>query len=196
MSFFNVLPHEEILLPVLIFLARAMDMSLSTLRIVFISQGRALLAALTGFFESLLWILVVAQALKHLSDPFCVLAYAGGFATGNIAGLWIEGRLAMGIRVLRIIVPGEVESLVSALRAADFGVTVAEGEGSRGPVRILFTLVRRRDVERALDILRTESPGAFFTLEDVRKAESGVFPVPSSTSAFAWPGWTELRKSR
>lgn len=189
-----------VILPAVIFLARTIDMSLSTLRIVFISQGRRWLAPAVGFFEALVWLFVVGQALSHLHNPLCVVAYAGGFAAGNLLGLYLEERLAIGLRILRIIVPYDPEmgaaQLVTELREIGLGVTVVEGEGMKGPVKILFTLIWRRDLAKALAIVRRDNPKAFFSIEDVRQATQGLMPPLSSRRRRGLPTWRLLRKSR
>ncbi len=188
---------EWVVLPLLIFGARTFDMTLSTLRIVFIAQGRRLLAPMIGFVESLIWLFVISQALQNLANPMCVVAYAGGFAAGNLAGLQLERRLALGMRLVRVILRQENgDKLIEALRGAGFGVTVVDGEGLRGPVKILFTLVRRRDLERAVELIRGRHPGAFFTVEDVRQAGDAYFPALSPLARpWGWMPWRTLRKS-
>lgn len=183
-----------VVLPILIFLARSGDVTLSTLRIVSIAQGRRVLAPVIGFCESLIWLLVISQVLQHLENPLCVVAYAGGFAAGNSMGLHLEQRLAFGMRLLRVIVREEAGELIEALRQAGFGVTVVAGEGISGPVSILFTLVRRRDLERATELVRTLNPRAFFTVEDVRQAAEGVFPALTPLPwPWSWMPWRSLR---
>lgn len=177
----EALSHPEgvyawVVLPLLIFAARAFDMTLSTLRILFISQGRTKLAPFIGFFEALIWLIVMSQVLRHISNPMNAVAYAAGFAMGNLAGLRLEERLAMGMRILRIILPPDADELVADLRKAGFGVTVVDGDGLKGPVKILFTLVRRRDVTRALEIVRRHQASAFFSVEDVRQAAQVFYP--------------------
>ena len=174
------------ILPLLIFLARTFDMTLSTLRIVFIAQGRHRLAPLVGFFESLLWLLVVGQALQHLSNPLCVVAYAGGFAFGNLVGLKVEQRLALGLRILRIILHQNADELVTALRERGLRVTEVDGEGSQGPVKILFTLLPRRSLESAITLVQDHNPTAFFSVEDVRQATEGMLPRPLTARRGKW----------
>lgn len=188
-------------LPLIIFVARAADMSLSTLRIVFIGQGRTVVAPLIGFFEALIWLLVVNQALAHVSNPLCAAAYAGGFAAGNFVGLKVEERLAFGRRILRIILPGQkseeatAPDLVKELRAAGFGVTVVHGEGRDGAVRLLFTIVQRADVERAITIVEGLHPKAFISVGDVRHTWPEIYPrVPRIRSG--WLPWHVLGKTR
>jgi len=173
-----------VLLPLGIFLARTVDMSLSTMRIVFIAQGRRKLAPLVGFFESLIWLVVVGQAIKHLDNPLCVLAYAGGFAFGNLAGLTIEGRLAMGRRLVRIILPAEDQALVDELRAEGQGVTVLDGHGVSGPVQLLFLIVRRRDVDKVLATVERMRPSAFVSIEDIRQSHQGSYFAPQEGESF------------
>lgn len=185
-----------IVLPLVIFMARTIDMSLSTLRIVFVAQGRRRLAPLVGFFESLIWLVVIAQALKHLDKPLCVIAYAGGFAMGNLVGLEIEHRLAMGLRLLRIFPHGDDQPLVDALRAHGQGVTVFDGQGVAGPVKMLFTLVRRRDLPVVLETVRRVDPVAFLSIEDVRQAVQGTYLPADRSGSGGFLGRFSLRKIR
>ena len=84
----------------LIFLLRIVDVSMATVRLIFAVRGRRGLAAVIGFFEILVWIFAVGQALQHLDSVLHLLGYAAGFATGSYVGVWLEGRLALGLSVL------------------------------------------------------------------------------------------------
>ncbi len=177
---------SNLVLPALIFFARTLDMTLSTMRITFIAQGRTFLAPFFGFFESFIWLLIIGQVLQHLNNPLCAFAYAGGFAAGNSVGLYLERRLAVGNQVIRIITTGSAVGLASALRNAGVGVTVVDGEGSEGPVKILFSLVRRRDVKSMLALVRGQDPSAFYSIADVRQAVDRVYPALRAGSASPW----------
>lgn len=186
-----------VILPLFFFVARTTDVGLSTLRIAFIAQGRIVLAPVIGFFEALIWLLVIGQALKFLDNPLCVVAYAGGFAMGNVFGLTLERRLAFGRQIVRIIVSNHPGDLIDTLRTAGHGVTVVDGEGMSGPVKILFTVVRRREVPAVLAVVRAREPRAFVSIEDVRRAEEGVFlrGRPRSLPGLDW-SWLRLRKGK
>lgn len=191
-----------VFLPLLIFVARTADMTLSTLRIAFIAQGRTFLAPMIGFVESLIWLLVISQALAHVSEPLCAIAYAGGFAAGNFAGLKLEARLALGRRIVRVILPSRPADvgedsldLVAELRREGYGVTVVHGDGRDGPVDILFTLARRGDVPRVLEIVSRVHPKAFFSVEDVRHVSAENYPQ-AARGGPAWLPWHVLGKSR
>lgn len=175
------------ILPLFIFAARATDVGLATIRIVFVAQGRTLLAPLVGFFEALIWLFVIGQILAHLTNPVAVVAYAGGFAAGNSLGLFVERKLAIGLQVVRIITTlREAGNLVSALAEAGFGVTTVNARGVKGEVQILFTVVRRRDVPRVLGLAAEFDPRAFLSVGDVRRATEGILASDS------WlPSWPE-----
>lgn len=186
-----------VFLPVLIFLARTTDMGLSTLRILFIAQGRKFLAAMMGFFEALVWLFVIGQILNHLSNPLCVMAYAGGYAAGNALGLYIEERLAMGLQILRIVTQSDPAALIEELKEAGHGVTAVDGSGAMGPVKLLFTVVRRREVGRVTEMISRLAPRAFFSVGDVRRAAEGVFLPPQRLlPSVRWRSWRTLRKSK
>jgi len=172
---------QFVVLPLLIFFARIMDVSLGTLRIIFVSRQKKLLSAATGFFEVLIWLLAITQVLTNLTSWIHFFAYATGFATGNYVGIWIDERLAMGMCVLRIITKRKATMLLEALREADIGYTVVDAEGATGPVHIIFIVLKRRNIEDVLKMVGQFNPNAFYTIEDVRGARNGVFPLRSKS---------------
>src|SRR5258706_569724 len=131
-----------VILPLLIFIARMSDVSLGTLRNVFISKGLRRVVPIMAFFEVLIWLISIGQIMKNLSNPLCYIAFAGGYATGTIVGMYIERRLALGTLVLRIITSQDSRELIHALTVANVGITVIDGHGAKGPVKIIFTIIK------------------------------------------------------
>lgn len=104
-------PSMPYILPFLIFLSRIFDVSLGTLRIIFVNRGMKYLAPLIGFFEVLIWLIVIGNVMKNIGSPINYIAYAAGFATGNFVGIYLEGKLAMGVILLRIITQKKPKNL-------------------------------------------------------------------------------------
>jgi uncharacterized protein YebE (UPF0316 family) len=169
-----------VLIPVLIFLARALDVSMSTVRIVFLMKGEKFLAAIIGFFESLIWLLAIGQIIQNVTNVPAYLGWAGGFALGNYIGLIIEERLAVGKIILRIITQIESASLIEQFKKSGYGITQISGQGASGPVKIIFLVINREQIEQAVRIIQEFNPKAFYTIEDVRTAREGVFPPSRS----------------
>lgn len=168
--------YAWVILPLIIFLARVCDVTLGTLRIIFVSRGRRNMAPLLGFFEVLIWIVVIGQLVQHLQSPTAYIGYAGGFAAGNFVGMWLEDRLALGTFILRVMVCGDGKILAEKIHEAGFGVTRVDGEGSAGAVKLIYTVVKRRHVGRVMEIIHQTMPDAFVTVEEVRSFEKGIFP--------------------
>ncbi len=173
--------HSEIfkfvLLPALIFLARICDVTLDTLRIIYVGRGMKFLAPVIGFVEVLIWLVAITQIFKNLSNPVCYVAYAGGFAMGNFIGILIEEKMAIGTVVIRIITQKDAQSLIDCLKENRYGVTHVDAQGAMGQVKIIFTIVKRKSIDSVLEIVRVCNPLAFYTIEDVRSVRKGVFPL-------------------
>ena len=164
-----------ITLPIIIFFSRICDVSLGTLRHVFISKGFRKIVPVLGFFEVLIWIIVVAQVMKNLNNWACYLAWAGGFATGTFVGLWIEEKLALGLQVIRIITNQNCDELVAALKTENHGITVVDAQGAVGPVKMIFTIIKRKNVKEVVLMIRQYNPTAFHSIEEIKNTSQGVF---------------------
>ena len=169
-----------VVLPLLVFLARLVDVSLGTVRIILISRGRKYLAPTLGFLEVLIWITVVSQVVSGAQNIVAYLAYAAGFAVGNYVGMLIEEKLAIGTLVVRVILPQEGSLLVERLHAEGYGATYVDGHGASGPVMLIYTIVMRKELPRVVNLIQQVHPRAFFTVEELRSAQQGVFPVRAS----------------
>ena len=174
-------------MPLLICLARILDVSIGTLRIVYISRGQKLLAPLLGFFEIIIWLIAMRQIFNHLDNFAYFLSYATGFAIGNYVGIVIEEKLAVGMQVVRIIIHNGANNLLAAMKEAGFRYTLLEGQGANGTVKLVFTVIKRKDFHKLYEMIDTYNPNAFFTLEDIQKAREALIPSLSHTHQnFSW----------
>lgn len=164
-----------VILPLLIFLARISDQTIGTLRLIFLSKGQKGLAPFLGFFEVIIWLLAVGQIMKHLDNVLCYVAYGGGFAMGNYIGMVLEEKLSIGNVLVRIIPRKDTSELIAYLRQQNYGVTSVEAEGAMGKVNIVFSIIKRKDVEHVVSIINQFNPNAFYTIEDVKAINEGIF---------------------
>ena len=162
-----------IYLPLLIFLARIVDVSIGTIRIMMVIEGRRLLAATLGFLEVVIWILAVGGALTHLDNPLAIIGYAGGFAAGVYVGMLIEHQLKMGHRVVRAINTDRGVHLSASLREGGWRATKVHGEGRDGEVEIVFSVVRRKRLKEMLEAIDRLAPDAWVTVERVEMSING-----------------------
>lgn len=165
------------LTPVLIFLARLVDVSMGTVRILFISRNLKVWATLIGFLEILVWLVAISQIMQNLTHWFNYVAYAGGFAMGNYIGMTIESKLAMGKILLRVITTGEPPHFLAKLKSEGYGATYFKAYGTQGPVNVLLIVSPRKDLGKLEKWIQQHHPKSFYTVEDVRLAKEGIFPI-------------------
>jgi uncharacterized protein YebE (UPF0316 family) len=159
----------------LIFALRLGDMSLDTLRVLFVMRGRKAIAWVLGFFQALIFVLAISSVLQNLGNPLNVIGYAAGFATGNVVGMIIEERLAVGHIHLRIVSPRRGSAIAESLRLGGYAVTEVPGRGKDGMVTVLNCSVLRRNVDRVRKLTNGVDPDAFITAEDVRPVRRGFW---------------------
>lgn len=173
-----------VIIPLIIIIARILDVSLGTIRIIMLGKGYRLVAALLGFVEVLIWIVVVGQILQNMDNMIYYLAYAAGFASGTYIGMVIENRLSIGKVVVRVITKLEAHGLIDFLLEKEYNMTVVDAEGRFGRVKIIFMVMERRDVDSLVENINKYNPNAFYTIEDVRFVNK-LYPIEPSGSSLS-----------
>lgn len=186
--------YEWVVLPLLIFFARIGDVSLATMRIMLLMSGRRQLAPLLGMLEALIWIVAIGQIIRSVNSPLSYIAYAAGFGMGTYVGMWIEGRLALGKVIVRVITRSDATELIKVLMQSRFGFTNIVAEGRRGNVNVIFSVVKRKDLPELVQLIETYNPNAFYTIENVRYASDGGLMITEHDNKKAFSPLTEIKK--
>jgi len=168
MDFLETTWFEYIVLPILIVLARIVDVSFGTLRIIYLSKGYKWLSSVLGFFEVFIWLLAITRIFSNLDNWMSYFAYPLGFAVGIFVGMKIEERLAIGQELIRIITRKDASQLIQALRRKGYSVTAIPAEGSTGQVGILYSIVNRKNIDEYVTTIKEFNPNAFYTIEEVK----------------------------
>ncbi len=186
------LDAQTLLLGVAVFLVRIVDVSLGTIRTISTVQGRRLVAFGLGLIEVSLWLSVMAAIVPRVAErPILGVFYALGFSTGNVMGILIEQRIALGHVTLRVLTRINPEKIAKEIRDMGFPVTVFEGRGRSGPVKELSLVCKRRQLRRLLDVVRTHSPEAFYVTEPV-----GIVRTPRRPTMQLATGWRAILKKK
>lgn len=159
----------------LIFVVRVLSISMDTLRFMLTMRGKQAIAWILGFVSTVLYVLTFNAVLKDLSNPLALISYSAGFATGNVVGMLIERKLAMGFTNMTIINKKNGFEIIQALRAQDFAVTEIPGQGMDGPVVIGQLVVRRRDIPKIEKLVMETDPETFITIEEITPLRSGYW---------------------
>lgn len=168
-----------VILPILIFLARITDQSIGTLRLIFVAKGFKYLAPVVGFFESIIWLMAVSQIMQHLDNWIAFVAYGSGFAMGNYFGMVLEEKISIGKVLVRIIPKKDTTELMLRMKEENYGMTTMDAMGANGPVKVIMSIINRKDLHNLILLINHFNPNAFYTIEDVKSVKEGVFPMPA-----------------
>lgn len=148
------------------------------------SKGKKNIAPFLGFFEVLIWIIAISKIMQNLDNYINYIAYAAGFATGNFIGMIIEEKLAMGIQLIRVFAHESGTDLVKTLNTNGFGATSVEAHGAIEKIDLIYTIVQRNELEKVLEIIDKFNPRAFYTIEDVKAVNEGIFTPRKNNRVF------------
>jgi uncharacterized protein YebE (UPF0316 family) len=158
-----------------IFLLRVINMALDTLRVMLAVRDRRLLTWIIGFIETVIFVVLLTAVIQDLTNILNIVAYAGGFATGNVLGIWIEEKLAIGHTNLRIISPKLGAAIVERLRKEGYGVTEIPARGKDGSVTLVNASVVRKKVAEVQKLVQEVDPDAMMTAEITRPMSRGFW---------------------
>lgn len=165
-----------VVLPILIFCSRIMDVSVGTLRIIFVARGKKTAAPILGFFEVLIWLVVITGIMKYADSWICYIAYAAGYATGNYVGMMLEEKLAIGILSVRIFASDDkAELLTQTLSDKGYGVTQIKGSGKHTDTNILHCIIRRKEYSDVVSVINGIDGSLFYYAEELRHVSNGIF---------------------
>ena len=156
---------ELVFSALIIFSLRLADQSLGTMRSLLVSKNKPFYAALIGLVESAIWIVAISQVIKDIDDTVLIAAYAAGFSAGTILGSYIERLVGVGNIVVRVFCPANSPSVAETLRDNGHGVTVIDGEGKDGPVKIYLCVIPRRKLKSVLNMIEEINPNAYITTD-------------------------------
>lgn len=174
-TFYEGATFNYFVLPFLIFLARICDVSIGTVRIVMVAKGQKMWAPILGFFEIMVWLMAISRIFANLDNWVCYIAYGLGFATGNYIGLKIEEKLAMGIVKIQIITRKTATQLIESLKASGYGLTYHDAKGGTEDVSIIYSIIKRIELPKVVEQIKTYNPNAFYSIEDVRFVSHGIY---------------------
>ena len=166
---------EMVLAGLFVFCMRVTDMSLDTVRLLFVMRGRKLLAGSVGAIQAAVFIVAVSQVLTRPLNPLTVIGYAAGFGVGVILGIIVEERLALGYAMFRIYSPACGKAIAAALREKGYAVTEIVGRGQSGFMTVVNCVVGRKDIGAVQHIVELIDASAFITMDQVQTLQRGYF---------------------
>ena len=166
---------DLVVLPLLIMMARVVDVSLDTVRVILVTKGYRQFAPFIGFFQVLIWIITITRIMANLDNWVTYIGYAGGFAIGTYVGMRLEQKIALGYELVRVVTRADASDMISELRSRNYTVTAVRGTGRDGDVGIIFIILKRKVMKEVIELIKKFNPKAFYTIEDVRFVSNPEF---------------------
>lgn len=185
---------DYVIMPILIFFARVGDVSLNTLRVMFVLNGKKNVAPILGFFEAFIWLLAIGQIIQNIDNPISYLAYAGGFAAGTYVGMTIEEKLAIGRVLVRVITVEPMPELIDFMKERNYRFTNVGAEGRYGKVNLLFTVMKRDLLQEFIDKVKGCNDKAFYTIESVKRISEDDLSVVEDKASITHRIFSRIRK--
>jgi uncharacterized protein YebE (UPF0316 family) len=82
----------------------------------------------------------------------------------------------MGTLIVRVFLTTKESKLKEHLYEAGFGVTTIEAQGRDGAVDILFSVIKRKDLDKVVEIIESSESNIFYSIEEAKSVNKGVFP--------------------
>lgn len=194
MADFDIISY--ILLPLLIFLARVADVTVATVKLMFVVNNARRTAAFLGFFEALITIIALSRIMQDASNFLAIIMYAAGFATGTYAGMYIEEKMAYGSVLIRIISKQIQPELLSFLVKNRYHYSMVDANDQSGNTQILFTVCKRSNLHTFLSNLETIDPGAIYTIESVKQVSEVFLKKEKRNTGPYWLKWLIVKSKR
>lgn len=171
-----------VILPILVFLARIMDVTIGTVRIILVAKGQKHISAFLGFIEVFFWLFAMGIIVQNLNNYVTFFAFAAGYATGNYVGIVLEEKLAMGNVIVQVITKEKAGDLLRILKAGKYRITHMQAKGNEGMVAVIYILVKRKNLDKLIALVKKTHPKSFFSIEDVRFVSEGMIPLKQSAT--------------
>lgn len=159
-----------------IFAARIIDVSLGTIRTVFVVKGKSLEPFIIAFIEVLIWFLVAREALNTEGNMILIaISYAGGYATGTLIGSKLSRLLVKGVVGIQVVVKENSDALINQLREKGYAVSVIElkkdYEGKNKDM--LYIGINNNKLKEVTNIIKDYDENAFIIVNDTKLVQNG-----------------------
>jgi|LGVF01.2.fsa_nt_gb uncharacterized protein YebE (UPF0316 family) len=162
-----------------IFFFRILDVSLGVMRTILSVKRMPFLASMIGFFEVLVWFLIVKNALStDVGGIFVALAYASGFATGTYIGGMLAKRFIKTKINVQIITSSKNENILNEIRAHGFPATVLEARGNTEEKRqryFIFIEIKSSNFNKLKELVLALDDRSFMFVNELTNSVNGVF---------------------
>lgn len=160
-----------------IFCARIIDVSLGTIRTIFVVKGKTIEPFIVAFIEVLIWFVIAREALNTDGNMILIgISYAGGYATGTLIGSKIANRLIKGVVGVQVVVKENSEELVKELRNKGYAVSVImlENDYEGKNKDMLYIGINNNRLKELTNDIKSFDEHAFIVVNETKVVHNGL----------------------
>lgn len=160
---------ESIIIALLVFSARLIDVTMGTVRLKAIMRGNKVLAFIIAFVEVIIYTLAASYAFKYVDQIHILIMFALGYACGNFMGITIDEKLNKCNILTIVITKFDEWQLADKLRGEGYTVTTTKSYGLDGNNKSeLKIIVQKNKVKELKEIVRKYDEEAYVVVLDVK----------------------------
>ena len=160
----------------IILIAKAIEVTLMTLRIILINKGYRRTGTLLSFAEIILWTFVASRVIMGLAEaPVKGIVYSIGFSIGVYLGSRIEAYIAMGrVLIQAIVIQESAGQITCSLREKGYAVTTIKAQGRDSEKTVLMLFANRKGKEEIVYEIHRLDANAMIITNDVTNLQGGT----------------------
>ena len=169
---------ELLILCIKIFVVRIIDVSLGTIRTVLTVKDKTLFASIIGFFEVLVWFIIVKDALSTTNNSILIaLSYSLGFATGTYVGGILSKLLTRkGALCVQIIIDSNKKKIIDILYNKGYALSVINASGYYSTNKLLlFVEIDSSRYKELKELVTSFDDSAFMVISNSKEVYNGYF---------------------
>ena len=152
-------------------MARICDVSLGTVRTMFVVKGNKFIATLIAFVEVIIWFFAAKEALNtNLKSLWIIISYAAGYATGTFIGTLINEFFIAGIYNIQVVSSKIDDAAIERIKRNNFGVSVINTLDDK---KILFLEINKKRYKECLKLLKECDLECFIVVNESKVAHNG-----------------------
>lgn len=156
-----------------IFISRIIDVTLGTLRTMFVVKGNKVVSSVIAFVEVFIWFYAARVALVDYDNSFLIaIFYSLGYATGTYLGTLLNEILIDGIYNIQVISSSIDMKDILTIRSSNFGVSVLKTIDNK---KILYLSISKKRYRECIKLIRALDKDSFIVVNDAKVAFNGYF---------------------
>lgn len=164
----------NILIYLLIFTFKVIENTLSTLRIIVVSNGKKLLGAILQGIVSIVWVISTSLVVINIQkDPFKIISFTLGALIGSYIGSIIEEKIALGTNMITTIINKNLTKKITyALKKQKHEAIIINGKNIYEQKDILIIITKRKQNQNIIKLIKNIDNSATIIIENAYTNEA------------------------